>query len=89
MRKRVRSRRGQSILEYLVIATVIVGAVIGIKTLVEGHMNNLYTSAAEKTGQASSSLAGLSVEGGTSSGPGPGGPGPGGPGPGGPGPAGH
>ena len=60
--KRGRSRRGQSILEYLVIATVIVTAILLIRTTVATHMNTLYNSAAQKTADAAGSLGNLNVE---------------------------
>lgn len=54
---RARRQKGQSILEYLVITTVIVLAILGIRGLVGGQANNLYNTAANKIGEADSSLA--------------------------------
>ena len=48
--------RGQSILEYLVITTVIVLAILGIRGLVGNQTNNLYNTAANKIGEAETSL---------------------------------
>ena len=53
---RVMNRRGQQILEYLVITTVIVLAILGIRGLVGGQANNLYNTAANKIGEADTSL---------------------------------
>ena len=62
-RGRLNGRHGQSILEYLVIATIIVGAIIVIaKPAITTHMNSLYTNAAQKTGDAATALGGLKVE---------------------------
>lgn len=60
--KRLHARRGQSILEYLVIATVIVGAIIAIRGVVQGNVNTLYTNAADHTGDAATALGDLQVE---------------------------
>lgn len=57
-----RGRRGQSILEYLVIATVIVSAILFIRPFVNTHIRNLYNNSANKVAQASNSLGNLSVE---------------------------
>ena len=51
-----RRRKGQSILEYLVITTVIVLAILGIRGAVGGQANNLYNVAANKMGEATNSL---------------------------------
>lgn len=78
MVKRRRAQKGQSILEYLVIATVIVGAILAIRGVVQTNMNDLYTEAAAKTADAATALEGLEVEVGEDDGSGPGpGPGPG------------
>lgn len=52
--------RGQSILEYLVIAAVVIGAILAIKGTLTENMNTLYTKAAEKTSAAATSLDELS-----------------------------
>lgn len=62
MRKQLRQKKGQSILEYLVIATVIVIAIFAIQGTVSNNMNDLYTNAAGKTATAAGSLGGLTVE---------------------------
>ena len=77
MRKRRLARKGQSILEYLVIATVIVAAIIAIRQTVATNMSSLYTGAANKTSVAATQLSGLVIDGGNAVTPGPG-PGPGG-----------
>jgi len=59
---RRRGNGGQSILEYLVIATVIVAAIILAKTIVQGNMNTLYTNAGQKTADAAAALGSLKVE---------------------------
>ena len=58
----VGARRGQSILEYLVIATVIVGAIIAIRGVVTPHINRLYNNAADHTADAAKALGKLKVE---------------------------
>ncbi|MBI3322004.1 MAG: hypothetical protein HYZ91_07050 [Candidatus Omnitrophica bacterium] len=59
---RRRGNGGQSILEYLVIATVIVAAIIIAKGIVQGNMNQLYQNAAQKTSDAATALSSLAVE---------------------------
>jgi len=59
---RRRGNGGQSILEYLVIATVIVAAIIIARPIVQGHMATLYQNAAQKTADAAAALGGLKVE---------------------------
>ena len=61
MRKHAR-RRGQSILEYLVIITVIVIAIFAIRNTVSGNMNSLFNSAAAKTANAAGSLSNVVPE---------------------------
>ena len=61
-KRRLGNRRGQSILEYLVIATAVVAAIIAIKATVSSNMNTLYTNAADKTGEAGTGLGALKVE---------------------------
>ena len=62
MGKRRRGNRGQSILEYLVIATVIVAAIIIGRNIIQGEMATLYTNAGGKVTQAASALGSLVIE---------------------------
>lgn len=61
MWRRVCGRRGQSILEYLVIVGVVVIALFFVKTAVEGNMKNLFTSAANKTSLAQGEVDNLNL----------------------------
>ena len=54
--------RGQSILEYLVIAAVIVAGILAIKGTVKTNTDKLYTNAANKVNAAAASLGNLGVE---------------------------
>lgn len=56
------NRKGQSILEYLVIAAVIVAGILAIKNTVKTNTDQLYTTAAGKVSTAATSLGGLTVE---------------------------
>ena len=58
----MKGRGGQSIVEYLVIVTVIIAAIVLIRGVVQGNMNTLFTSAADQTAKAGSSLGGLTPE---------------------------
>ena len=59
MVKLLKQRKGQSILEYLIISTVIVGAILVAKGKVQTGMNDLYTKAGDKTQKASNALGSL------------------------------
>lgn len=61
-KQQLRQKKGQSILEYLVIATVIVIAIFAIKDRVQGNMNDLYGNAADRTANAAAALGGLAIE---------------------------
>jgi len=57
VKRRLRSKRGQSILEYLVIATIIVGAILVIaKPALTTNINGMYTAAAAKTAAATAKM---------------------------------
>jgi len=58
----MRSERGQPILEYLVIAAIIVGAILLIQPTVRTNIQNLYNQAAQKTSNAATALGNLNVE---------------------------
>lgn len=53
---RRRNRRGQSILEYVVIATVLVLAIFAIKGTVNTNVDNIYKNAVNKTSEAAVQL---------------------------------
>ena len=59
--KRGRRQAGQSILEYLVIATVIVAAILAISTQVGLRANNLYNAAANRVDASANMLRNLNV----------------------------
>lgn len=61
-RRRLRGRRGQSIVEYLVIVTVVIAAIVLIRGVVAGHMNTLFSNAATQTGNAATQLGTLTPE---------------------------
>lgn len=79
MRKHSGNRKGQSILEYLVIATLVVMAIFAIKGQMGTALKDLYTNAKDKAVDAADSINTLAIE--TEGEGGDGGPGPG-PGPG-------
>ena len=58
---RLRSKRGQSILEYLVITTVVVLAILGIKGMVDTKARDLFNGAGNKIGEASTLLGNFNV----------------------------
>lgn len=59
---RLRQRRGQSILEYLVIVTVVIIAILAIRGTVQNNMNQTYTNAAAQTSTAATELGALLTE---------------------------
>ena len=56
MWRRLRQRSGQSIVEYLVIATIIIVAILFIRNRVETNTKDLFTKAADQTATAGASL---------------------------------
>lgn len=62
MTRRLQSRRGQSILEYLVITTVVVLAILAIRGVVTARSNELFTQAGDKIGEASVALGAYAVQ---------------------------
>ncbi len=56
MLKRLRNRRGQSILEYLLITGVIIAAIVAISAKVKTSMTNVFENAATQTGTAATVL---------------------------------
>ena len=49
-------RRGQAIVEYLVIATIIVGAILAIKPAIQGAVERLYNTTMTQTNSAANAL---------------------------------
>ena len=60
--QRALGKRGQSILEYLVIVVVVIAAVIAIRAVMGTSMNGIYTNAATLTGNAGTALSGIKLE---------------------------
>ena len=61
VKRRLHSKRGQSILEYLVITTVVVLAILGIRGLVNTKTTDLFNEAGNKVGEATTQLSTFSV----------------------------
>ena len=49
-------RRGQAIIEYLLIATVIIAALVAVQPAIRGAIDNLYNSAMGQTNNAANVL---------------------------------
>ena len=62
MWRRLRQRKGQSIVEYLVIVTIIIGAILLVRGVVTGNMNALFNGAAAQTATAGASLGTVTPE---------------------------
>ena len=62
MVKRLTNRKGQSILEYLVIATIVVLAVLAIRGTVTEKMNNVMTESTNKVDEAATALQSFKLE---------------------------
>ena len=60
----LRNRRGQSILEYLVILSIVIGAIVFIREKVTKNVRDLYTNSANATAVAAKSVGKLTPEGG-------------------------
>jgi uncharacterized protein (UPF0333 family) len=60
--RRLQGTRGQSILEYLVIVTVILLAILGIRLIVQQQSNAMLVEAGNKVGQATSQLQAYVVQ---------------------------
>jgi uncharacterized protein (UPF0333 family) len=58
----MRNRKGQSILEYLVIVTVIILALAVARPIVAGNMNTMFANAAAQTSTANASLGSVTPE---------------------------
>ena len=56
MWKRLGRRKGQSIVEYLVIITIIIAAIVLVRATVRGNMDTLFSNAAGQTAKAGGSL---------------------------------
>ena len=61
-RQWLKGRKGQSIVEYLVIVTVVIAAILLIRGTVAGNMNTLFTNAATQTGNAAGQVGGATPE---------------------------
>ncbi len=58
----LRNKRGQSILEYLVITTVVVAAILAIRATVKTNMNSVFGKAAERVGDSQKVLNNFVVQ---------------------------
>jgi uncharacterized protein (UPF0333 family) len=61
VKRRLRSKRGQSILEYLVITTVVVLAILAIRGMVTTKSDELFIEAGNKIGEATTQLGTFAV----------------------------
>lgn len=57
------SERGQATVEYLVIASVVVAAILAIKLTLSGNLTKLYAATAKKVEDAAACIAKLPVPG--------------------------
>ena len=60
--RRLHNKRGQSILEYLVITTVVVLAILAIQTVVRSQSDTMFNQAGTKVGEASATLGTFAVK---------------------------
>jgi hypothetical protein len=60
--RRLQSTRGQSILEYLVITTVVVLAILAIRAMVQTQSNAMFIEAGNKVGQATTQLQTYTIQ---------------------------
>ena len=61
MRRRL-GRKGQSIVEYLIIVALVIGAIATIRATVQANMDSLFQGAAGQTKTAAGALGGLAPE---------------------------
>ena len=61
VKRRLGNTRGQSILEYLVITTVVVLAILGIRAMVQTQTVGLFNEAGNKVGEATTQLGTFAV----------------------------
>ncbi len=61
VKRRLGNKRGQSILEYLVITTVVVLALLGSRALVQTQTTGLFTEAGNRVGEATTQLSTFTV----------------------------
>ena len=59
--RRLHNKRGQSILEYLVITTVVVLAILAIQTVVRSQSDAMFNQAGTKVGEASATIGTMTV----------------------------
>ena len=62
MWRRIRNRRGQQLVEYLIIVAVIVAAIIAIAPIIRGHVDTLLGNAATHTQNAATALGTAAVD---------------------------
>jgi Flp pilus assembly pilin Flp len=62
MWRRVRNRRGQQLVEYLIMVALIVAAIIAIAPTIRGHVDTLLGNAATQTETAATKLGGLATK---------------------------
>ncbi len=61
MRKRLASRSGQSMIEYLVIAAVVIAAIIAIQGTVRSRMDTLMTESSDAVGRGANKLGTMNI----------------------------
>ena len=61
VKRRLGNKRGQSILEYLVITTVVVLAILAIRGMVQTQTEGLFNQAGNKVGEATTELGNFTV----------------------------
>ena len=61
-RTKARARRAQSIVEYLVIVTLIIIALFAVKKKIGDNMNSLFNKAENRTAAASNSLGNINAD---------------------------
>ena len=55
------THRGQAIVEYLVVASVVIAAIVAVQPAIRGAVNALYASAAAKANDAATKLGSLTI----------------------------
>ena len=59
--RRLHNKRGQSILEYLVITTVVVLAILAVSTVVRSQSDAMFQQAGTKVGESTAAIGTMTV----------------------------